>query len=93
MGSPNLSSYAHSSFGWDPPSKKRELFHQLGRFILVRAGQGSEAPVVAFATFRFEHEEDERVVYWYVKQNILKLWLIGHKVTKFRLRKIFTDTG
>jgi len=60
--------YANSSFGWDPPSKKRELFHQLGRFILVRAGQDLEGPVVAFTTFRFEHEEDEKVVYCYEVQ-------------------------
>jgi len=57
--------YTDSSFGWDPPSKKLELFHRLGRFVLVRAGSDTESPIVAFTTFRFERDQDERVVYCY----------------------------
>lgn len=56
--------YEKSSFGWNPARKKKEIFHKLGRFILVRSKESTE--VVAFTTFRFEDEEEFGVVYWSV---------------------------
>ena len=56
--------YEKSSFGWNPTKKKRELFHKLGRFILVRSKDSAE--VVAFTSFRFEEEEEFCVIYWSV---------------------------
>jgi len=56
--------YEKSSFGWNPTKKKREMFHKLGRFILVRSNESAE--VVAFTSFRFEEEEEFCVVYWLV---------------------------
>ena len=56
--------YEKSSFGWNPTKKKREMFHKLGRFILVRSKES--AKVVAFTSFRFEEEEEFVVVYWSV---------------------------
>ncbi|KAF8898671.1 acyl-CoA N-acyltransferase [Infundibulicybe gibba] len=55
--------YINSSFGWNPPEKKSELFHKLSRFILVRPNTGG--PAIAFAMFRFEHEDGEDVIYCY----------------------------
>ncbi|KAG5648048.1 hypothetical protein DXG03_007083 [Asterophora parasitica] len=54
--------YTNSSFGWDPPSKLEELFNKLSRFVLVET---NDHTIVAFAMFRFEHEEDEDVLYCY----------------------------
>jgi len=56
--------YEESSFGWNPSKKKREMFHKLGRFILVRSKESTQ--VVAFTSFRFEEEEEFGVVYWSV---------------------------
>ncbi|KAF9785540.1 acyl-CoA N-acyltransferase [Thelephora terrestris] len=55
--------YEGSSFGWNPTKKKRELFHKLARFILVRTRESAE--VVAFTSFRFEEEDGFAVVYCY----------------------------
>ncbi|OBZ79159.1 N-alpha-acetyltransferase 40 [Grifola frondosa] len=69
--------YKDSSFGWDPPAKKRELFHRLARFIVVRENtraQGSQddgnnaVRIVAFTVFRFEYEFEENIVYCYELQ-------------------------
>lgn len=58
--------YRTSSLGWNPPSKKRELFHRLARFILVRQGEDDVSdPIAAFATFRFEREDECNVIYCY----------------------------
>jgi len=54
--------YEKSSFGWKPSEKKRELFHKLGRFILVRSKESTK--VVAFTSFRFEEEQEFCVIYW-----------------------------
>ena len=56
--------YEKSSFGWNPAKKKREMFHKLGRFILVRSNESTK--VIAFTSFRFEEEEEFGVVYWSV---------------------------
>ncbi|KDQ63674.1 hypothetical protein JAAARDRAFT_29703 [Jaapia argillacea MUCL 33604] len=67
--------YTSSSFGWDPPRKRQELFHRLSRFILVRpALDESEEPrstlpdIIAYSMFRFEREVTEDVVYCYELQ-------------------------
>ncbi|KAF7306986.1 N-acetyltransferase domain-containing protein [Mycena indigotica] len=53
--------YTNSSFGWDPPAKKAELFDPLSRFLLVKTG----AALVAFVTFRFEFEDGNDILYCY----------------------------
>ncbi|KAI9508779.1 acyl-CoA N-acyltransferase [Russula earlei] len=50
--------YTKSSMGWDPPSKKRELFHLNSRF----------PPIVAYSMFRFDVEDGECVLYCYELQ-------------------------
>ncbi|KAF9650498.1 hypothetical protein BDM02DRAFT_3185340 [Thelephora ganbajun] len=55
--------YETSSFCWNPTKKKREMFHKLGRFILVRSKKSTK--IVAFTSFRFEEEEEYGVVYCY----------------------------
>ena len=71
--------YAKSSMGWDPPSKKEELFHHDSRFVITRqraqAQDGPDpdspsagevpSPVMAYSMFRFDVENDECVLYWY----------------------------
>ena len=65
--------YAKSSMGWDPPSKKQELFHCDSRFVIIRRAQAQddpdslcvEIPIVAYSMFRFDMEDDECVLYWY----------------------------
>jgi GNAT superfamily N-acetyltransferase len=61
--------------GWDPPSKKRELFHRDSRFVVLRRSQAQaqdglehlheELPILAYSMFRFDMEDDECVLYWY----------------------------
>jgi N-alpha-acetyltransferase 40 len=67
--------YTKSSMGWDPPSKKQELFHRDSRFVLLRRSQAQaqdglehlheELPILAYSMFRFDMEDDECVLYWY----------------------------
>jgi len=54
----------NSSFGWDPVEKRKEIFHSLSRFIVVHDDE--EDVLLAYIMFRFEHENDEDLVYWYV---------------------------
>jgi hypothetical protein len=65
--------YTKSSMGWDPPSKKQELFHRDSRFVLLRRSQQAQdglehlrgvLPIVAYSMFRFDMEDDECVLYW-----------------------------
>ena len=63
--------------GWDPPSKKEELFHRDSRFVIIRQRpQGQDRPdsdspsaggipAMAYSMFRFDVEDDECVLYWY----------------------------
>jgi len=55
-------SYRDSSFGWNPEIKRKELFHSLSRFIIVR---GHKDTLLAFLMFRFDHEYDQDIIYWY----------------------------
>lgn len=58
-------SYMRSSFGWDPPSKHKELFDPNSRFMLARTDSAESCPaLVGFVMFRFEHEDEENIVYW-----------------------------
>ncbi|TFK41091.1 acyl-CoA N-acyltransferase [Crucibulum laeve] len=56
--------YSRSSFGWNPASKKKELFNHLSRFILSYKDV-EEKELMAFVMFRFECEEGDDVVYCY----------------------------
>ncbi|EJF67018.1 acyl-CoA N-acyltransferase [Dichomitus squalens LYAD-421 SS1] len=63
-----------SSFGWNPTEKKKELFHRHSRHILLlredanpQAGE-KDPEIIAFAHFRFEHEDDEDLLYCYELQ-------------------------
>ncbi|KAJ7706104.1 acyl-CoA N-acyltransferase [Mycena rosella] len=56
--------YTASSFGWDPPHKKGELFDPLSRFILVYP-KSDKNSLAAFTAFRFEFEEDQNILYCY----------------------------
>ncbi len=52
----------NSSFGWDPVEKRKEIFHSLSRFIVVH---DEEDMLLAYIMFRFEHDNDEDLAYWY----------------------------
>lgn len=73
--SEGLNSYVNSVFGWDPVSKRQELFDPLSRFILVRQkpqelnNDHTPKQLVAYTMFRFDREEGEEVVYWCVNLN------------------------
>jgi N-alpha-acetyltransferase 40 len=62
--------YVDSSFGWDPTSKRGELFDSASRFVLVRQigppKSVESQPLIAYTMFRFDREARENVVYWYV---------------------------
>lgn len=58
-------SLTKSSFGWDPTSKKAEIFHKNSRFLVCTvsdSGTGPSAPLgeqlSGFACFRFEGDAD-----------------------------------
>ncbi|KII93583.1 hypothetical protein PLICRDRAFT_35808 [Plicaturopsis crispa FD-325 SS-3] len=55
-----------TTFSWDPPAKRAELFHRSSRFLLVRANDDGQ--IVAYTMFRFEHEEGEDLLYCYELQ-------------------------
>ncbi|TRM66152.1 acyl-CoA N-acyltransferase [Schizophyllum amplum] len=60
--------YKKSSWGWNPDSKRKELYHEDARFILVTRITADIPEVLAFLTFRFEVEGDEDVAYLYELQ-------------------------
>ncbi|KAI1793910.1 acyl-CoA N-acyltransferase [Ganoderma leucocontextum] len=63
-----------SSFGWDPPEKKEELFHENSRYILMLHSDSTPLVeetglrIVAFTHFRFEFDQDKELVYCYELQ-------------------------
>ncbi|KAG1826006.1 acyl-CoA N-acyltransferase [Suillus subaureus] len=56
--------YTTSSFGWNPRSKKEEMFHSHARLVLCSESIPSEFRIVAYTIFRFEREAKQDVVYW-----------------------------
>lgn len=53
-----------TSLHFDPEEKRQELFHSDSRFILSRLSDSQV--IAAYTMFRFDFEEDELVIYWYV---------------------------
>lgn len=49
-----------SNWGWDEESKRKELFHALSRFLVVK---DSKDKVAAFVTFRFEWDDEDEPEY------------------------------
>ncbi|PPQ64438.1 hypothetical protein CVT26_002145 [Gymnopilus dilepis] len=58
--------YKDSLFGWDPPTKRKELFSRLSRYILVY--RNDTANLLAFTMFRFELDQGEKLLYCYELQ-------------------------
>ena len=58
-------------FPWDPPEKRKEMFHKYSRFIIVTpdsamTNNGNIAnaeDILAYAIFRFERDEGRNVIY------------------------------
>jgi hypothetical protein len=82
--------------GWDPPSKKQELFHRDSRFVLLRRSQPQDGlehlheelvPILAYSMFRFDVEDDECVLYWYVRLSMTPCSLWGaHLLCSYELQ-------
>ncbi|KAH9898042.1 acyl-CoA N-acyltransferase [Cubamyces lactineus] len=83
-----------SSFGWDPPEKREELFHNDARFILVYLDDPgspdgkSPPPLIAFSMFRFEQEEGDDVLYCYELQ--VSAPFRGSGLGRFIVEKLIT---
>ncbi|TDL28728.1 acyl-CoA N-acyltransferase [Rickenella mellea] len=65
--------YHKSSFGWDPPSKRSELFHKLSRFLLIWSIPSGESTsqqltLQGYSMFRFEREDRQNMIYCYELQ-------------------------
>lgn len=53
--------------GWDPESKKEELFHSESRFIISRLNDETSGERIAgFVMFRFEKDYGQKLLYWSV---------------------------
>ncbi|KAL5495172.1 hypothetical protein ACEPAI_634 [Sanghuangporus weigelae] len=65
-------------FPWDPPEKRKQMFHEHSRFLMIGSGSESESEradfsvreeaVLAYCIFRFERDEGKDVVYVYELQ-------------------------
>ncbi|KAJ3480871.1 hypothetical protein NLI96_g8047 [Meripilus lineatus] len=55
--------------GWDPESKKEELFHSESRFIISRLNDETSGERIAgFVMFRFEKDYGQKLLYCYELQ-------------------------
>ena len=53
--------------GWDPESKKKELYHSESRFIVSRLNNETGGENIAgFVMFRFEKDYGQKLLYWSV---------------------------
>ena len=52
---------------WNPPEKKAELFDTTSRFLLLKTAASASHPTshVGYVMFRFDYEDERKVVYWY----------------------------
>ncbi|KZT05937.1 acyl-CoA N-acyltransferase [Laetiporus sulphureus 93-53] len=83
--------YADSTTGWDPTTKRDELFHPDSRFIVARQSvrvlpDGRPRPLSAYIMFRFEREEDEDVAYCYELQVNFRMKRYG--IGKFLMQQL-----
>jgi hypothetical protein len=62
---------------WSPPKKKKELFHEKSRFVLLE----NEDQVAAFCMFRFEAEENDEGVMEFV----VYMWVIIFRAFRFTI--------
>lgn len=66
--------------GWDVEEKWKELFHPDSRFILLSVaatesdtsepGERGTQHIVGFSMFRFDYEEGEKLLYWYLSTHL-----------------------
>jgi N-alpha-acetyltransferase 40 len=87
--------------GWDPPSKKQELFHPDSRFVLLRRPQPQdnldplcgELDIMAYSMFRFDMEDDECVLYWYGRTFKFRLVYWGTLIDQLRAPGVAIGTA
>ncbi|KAN0100681.1 Acyl-CoA N-acyltransferase [Tylopilus felleus] len=79
--------YVSSSFGWNPPKKRREVFHPLSRFVIARdISEPTNNPgIIAYSIFRFEREHRQDVIYCYELQ-------VSKESRRLGLGRVLTQT-